>query len=180
MDWDKFFTSPAFASLITAIVTLIGILVSYRLSKRNLENEISSIKTQHSVERMQDLPARVALFIDEVRAGRIDDESMSHLLSDVYAYGSLAAIKILVSFQETNYGIALMHGQPDESQTYCVIAHLALLISQLKYDLSGEYVNPELYFRLKIRDYGQGNTSAKETLTNLVKNLDLDRRLIPC
>ena len=180
MNWDSFLSAPAFASLITASVTLVGIIVSYVLSKKNLENEVNSIKVQQSVERMRDLPARVASFIDEVRDGRIDIESMSRLLSDVYAYGSPDAIKILVSFQEVNYEISSNPGHSDVEQSYRVIGHLALLISQLKYDLSGQYVNPELDYKLKITDYGKSGGTADGVLAELVKKLSLDEKLISC
>lgn len=180
MGWDSFFSAPVLASLITALVTLIGIIVSYILSKKNLENEVKSIKTQHSVERMQDLPARVAHFMDEARSGQIDVEGMSRLLSDVYAYGSPDAIKILVSFQETNYAISANAAVSNVEQSYRVMGHLSLLISQLKYDLSGQYVNPELYFKLKISDYGKTNLSAKNVLTQLVEELELNEKLISC
>lgn len=148
--------------------------------QKNLENEVNSIKIQQSVERMRDLPSRVASFMDEVRSGRVDVESMSKLLSDVYSYGSPDAIKILVSFQETNYKISTNPDHSDVKQSYRVIGHLALLISQLKYDLSGQYVNPELYFKLKISDYGKNGVRASGVLAELVKELDLDEKLISC
>lgn len=178
MNWDSVLGAPVFASLITALVTLVGIIVSYVLSKKNLENEINSIKTQQSVERMRDLPARVAGFLDEVRSGLIDETGMSRLLSDIYAYGSPDAIKILVSFQETNYKIGSNRNQSSISESFRVMGYLTLLISQLKYDLSGQYVDPELYFKLKISDYGKNGITARGILADLVKELELDEKFI--
>lgn len=179
MDWSSIVSAPVVASLISALVTLTGIIVSYRLSKKNVENEVNSIKTQHSIDRMQDLPARVAGFMDEVRGGRIDVNGMSRLLSDVYAYGSSDAIKILVSFQEANYAASANTMQASIKQSYRIIGHLSLLVSQLKYDLSGYYIDPEQYFKLKISDYGKNGISAKEVLMEIVEELNLDKNFIP-
>jgi hypothetical protein len=129
---------------------------------------------------MRDLPARVAHFMDEVRSGQFDVENMGRLLNDVYAYGSPDAIKILVSFQKTNYEIGSNSNASDIEQSYRVLGHLALLISQLKYDLSGQYVDPEFYFKLKLSDYGKNGVSARSILTDLVEELGLDKRLISC
>ena len=117
--------------------------------------------------------------MDEVRGGRIDVNGMSRLLSDVYAYGSSDAIKILVSFQEANYAASANTMQASIKQSYRIIGHLSLLVSQLKYDLSGYYIDPEQYFKLKISDYGKNGISAKEVLMEIVEELNLDKNFIP-
>ena len=58
------------------------------------------------------------------------------------------------------------------------MGYLTLLISQLKYDLSGQYVDPELYFKLKISDYGKNGITARGILADLVKELELDEKFI--
>lgn len=160
------------ASSITAVVTLLAVFVSYFLSKKNLQQEIAKLKEQQALSKMQDLPVRAASLLDDINSG-MSEKEMKRFLTDVYAYGSPEAIRILVKFQENNYAAANGNQKTDP---WFIMSLLSLLICQLKYDLTGRITSPESWFRLKITDYNPKVILAKETLNKLVEDLNLDAR----
>lgn len=115
---------------------------------------------------------RSKILLDDIRDG-MSEEEMKRFLTDVYAYGSPEAIRILVKFQENNYAAA---NENQKADPWFTMSLLSLLICQLKYDLTGRITSPESWFRLKLADYNPNANLTKETLNKLVKDLDLDAR----
>ena len=72
--------------------------------------------------------------------------------------------------QRINYRNADNADAPIEEK-YRVMTLLSLLISQIKYDLTGEVINPEFWFIMKIKDYYSSNIN--KTICQLI-NQDVD------
>ncbi|MCI8366266.1 MAG: hypothetical protein HFJ66_01500 [Eggerthellaceae bacterium] len=160
---------------ITSAVTLIGIAVSYWLSKKNLKEETARMYEQQSLAKINDLPFRVAGLIDDIESGKLDPDSMKQLLSTIYAYGSPDAIKIIVAFQENNF----RHVTPENpADPFYTISLISVLITQLKFDLTGRIVNPECWFRLRINDYDPRESPIPCHIENIVSKLEPDQRFI--
>lgn len=162
------------ASCITAVVTILAVFVSYFLSKKNLQQEVTKLKEQQTLSKMQDLPARAASLLDDISGG-MSESDMKKFISDSYAFGSPEAIRILVKFQETNYSTS-RNTSDQSTNPWLIMSLLALLICQLKYDLTGKITPPESWFRLKITDYNSSIIPAKEIVGRLVDELNLDSR----
>lgn len=135
-------------SIVASCVTLAGIVVSYILSKKNLEGELKRLREQEALAKSHDFPQRAASLMDDIERGMSPDE-LKKLLTDIYAYGSPEAIRVIVEFQETNYREA----RSGDVDPMYLLSLVAVLISQLKYDLTGRTVEPESWFRLRITDY---------------------------
>lgn len=162
------------ASGITSFVTLVGIAVSYMLSRRNLREEVHRLQEQQTLAKTNDFPSRAASLLDDLSSG-MNEVEMRRFLSDIYAYGSPEAIRILVAFQENNYEVAA--GKVNQDPWYTMTL-LSLLITQLKYDLTGRIVDPEYWFRIKLTDYDPEKHPAREKISSLVGQLGLDSRFV--
>lgn len=155
-------------SVIASCVTLAGIVVSYVLSKKNLEGELRRLREQEALTKSHDFPRCAASLMDDVEAGMSPDE-LKKLLTDIYAYGSPEAIRIIVEFQETNYRMA----RSENIDPLYLISLVAVLISQLKYDLTGRTVDPENWLRLRITDYNPSRSPIPGYIKEISKNLGI-------
>ena len=54
----------------------------------------------------------------------------------------------------------------------------ALLITQLKYEISDEIISPESWYKLKINDYETERESFVGKLNETIKKLDLNKKFL--
>lgn len=92
------------------------------------------------------------------------------MLSKVLSYGSKEAIKIAVKMQQLSYDAE----NKATEERYPIIAAYALLITQLKYDLTSEVISPESWFEMRMKDYNTVQTSMKNALNKLIDELKLN------
>lgn len=144
----------------TIVTTLIGFIVTYLLTKRNLKGEISKTKTAIGLEKMEDVPFLLLNMLDQMKNGTMRTQDYSALLHKIYAYGTADAIKIAVTMQHINYESNDMKDNTSIDR-FRSLTLLSLLISQLKFDLTGEIVNPENWFVMKISDYTNSELEKK-------------------
>ena len=57
------------------------------------------------------------------------------------------------------------------------MSYYVLLATQIKYDVTGVYVNPELWFKMRIKDFQKSKNEIIEANNTLVKELGLDDKL---
>lgn len=155
----------------TIMTTLIGFIVTYLLTRRNLKGEISKTKTTIGLEKMEDIPFLLLNMLDQMKDGTMKPQDYAALLHRIYAYGTADAIKIAVTMQHMNY--ELNDTSIDNSiDKFRLLTLLSLLISQIKFDLTGEIVNPENWFVMKINDYT--NSELEKKVPSLI-NKDVSR-----
>lgn len=51
------------------------------------------------------------------------------------------------------------------------------MAAQIKFDVTGIYVNPEVWFRMRLTDYEKNRDEIKKANNQLVKELDLSYKL---
>ena len=61
---------------------------------------------------------------------------------------------------------------PNEER-FSILAAYALLITQLKYDLTSQVISPESWFQLRMTDYPKLQPKMKEDINNIVYELGL-------
>ena len=61
---------------------------------------------------------------------------------------------------------------------YRVMSYYVLLATQIKYDVTGIYVNPESWFRMKVTDFEESKEKVIEASNNLVTELKLNKRFM--
>ena len=101
---------------------------------------------------------------------------MKEIFNRVYAYGSDKAISILASMQKLNY--STIGVETDLTTKYRIIAHYVLLATQIKYDITGEVINPQMWYEINITDFETMRKVIIAENNKIVKELKLNSGLI--
>ena len=98
---------------------------------------------------------------------------MTKLYNTIYAYGSANAIKIVSSMQKINYSLG-----PDSTneEKWIIMAHMILLASQVKKDVTNITINPQKWFEMKITDYEENREIFDPLINKVVEKLELDQK----
>lgn len=192
---------PAVLSLIGFVVTYLGLRKSFKDEIRKQKSNIALDKmstvpfetldwyeTMMSPVRLKKQIKAIECKAQQTKADKIEIQRISRQISDaedsfsdemiklyntIYAYGSVEAIKIVSSMQRMNYRIKV--DAPVEER--CIImAHMILLASQVKKDVTNITVNPKQWFEMKITDYDEKRESFDPFVNKVVDELGLDEK----
>lgn len=165
--WDYFFM------IVPSLVTIIGFVVNYRITKQNIFNEISKKKASIHLDKLADVPEQIMRLVNNI--GNVDIEAFNSLAYKVFSYGSLDSIKILSSMQQHNYINA--GKKVDKHSRFKLMGYFILLACQIKYDITNIKVSPSYWYRLKLTDY-ETNLEVKRIIINatneIIDELDLN------
>jgi len=148
---EKSTTIDILTIIVPALVTIVGLLLNYFFTNRNIKNEISKKKLDISLEYLSEAPYKSLELFEKMREKGKEAEYLklfTELSNTVFAYGSEDAIKILGAFQQNNY--AMNNGNGDKQKA---ISYFILLTCQIKYDLTGIEISPDSWYKIKITDY---------------------------
>ncbi len=173
------FLQKHFDTILTVSITILGFIITYFMTKRNFKDEIRKEKINMATQTIYALPFDICELMDKLIKNKLCNprefvEQYGALLSKVLSYGSKETIKIAVKMQQLSYEAA---NKPAEDK-YVILAAYALLITQLKYDLTSEVISPESYFMLRMKDYENIKDSLKKAINSLVDELNLNRKFI--
>lgn len=99
-------------------------------------------------------------------------DKMTKLYNTIYAYGSIEAIRIVSSMQKANYKL---NADSTNVEKQIIMAHMILLASQVKKDVTNITVNPRKWFEMKITDYESTKESFDPIINKVVEELELDK-----
>lgn len=142
------------STTITSIITIIGLIVTYNMNKRNYKEELKNNKTTLNIEKLQSIILDVSNLLND--PNNISPKTYQLLVSNILSYGSLDAIRILTYLQTSLYNNQNINQSPSEknsNQTILTITAYCLLITQIKYDLTGEILPPLSYAKIKLTDF---------------------------
>lgn len=165
------FFSKHFDAVITSIITILGFIITYLLTKQSVKDEIRKDKINRATGAIQELPFEMSQIMDKMKSGRFTAQDHSTMISKVFAYGSKDAVKIAIKMQRLSYTLS---SDPKDIDKIQLMAAIALLITQLKYDLTSEIISPESWFLLKITDYEKMRPQIKECINSLIFELELN------
>ena len=94
----------------------------------------------------------------------------SIIMNTTYSYGSEKAIKLISMMQSENY---YLEANSSRGDTYRIMAFYILLATQIKYDVTEIAISPELWYRMKLKDYESQKEKIIEANNKIVKELDL-------
>lgn len=160
--------------VLNALFTLIGFVVTIYTFKRSLKNEL--IKTQNSItlDQVRDLPYEILDNFDKLNDNFYNEEQQlkdfSAVMKKIYAYGSKDSICIISKMQEENYQQLYI-----ESNKLRPMCFYILLVTQIKFDVTGDAVSPELWYKMKINDYHKNKTNIKVANNEIVNELHLNK-----
>ncbi len=159
---------------ITAIITVVGFIVTYFLNKRNFKEEVNRQKVNIHLDKIADLPFKIQSLLDTILEKKGNAPTLlplfRELMQSIFAYGTKEAISLVTNLQELNYLVA---SNPESMDKQKVIAYYILLLCQVKYDLTGIEINPEYWYRMRLTDYAKTKSSLNGATNEIVKKLDL-------
>ena len=127
-----------------------------------------------NAEAIKELPYEVCQLMDRMMGKGtqkpISPEEYSEMLSRILAYGSKNAVSIAIHLQQLAY---TLEQNSNPQKHWEMLATYALLISQVKYDLTSEAISPENWFKLRLKDYDDHRNDIVNIINRLVKDLEL-------
>ena len=162
-------------AVLTSIVSVVGFILTNKNMSKNLKNELKKEKTSIHIQKMSEMPYAILRLMDTIeKESPISEKTLDEfkkIMNTVCAYGSRDAIKIASTMQSENY-------QLDVTKTenrYRILAFYPLLVTQIKYDVTNIVNSPELWFRLKIKDYQDLRDIMVKENNKIVDELDLNK-----
>lgn len=168
---------------IPAVISVTGFIITIFTLKKNFQNELVKQKSSIQLEKMAVMPYEILVLMqDMIDAGKEKGKSttqnklkekMDWIFSTIYAYGSSSAIHILATMQSENYRNS---AAPEKADKYRIMAFYVLLTVQIRFDITGEIVSPEEWFKLKLTDFQTNREVFKIANNRLVDELKLDKQ----
>lgn len=162
------------SSVITLIITMLTIYFTNRTTRIQIKSEIENYQKTQQIKSNENLLKDVVMML---RLKDLNDqeqkELMKRIVNGITIFGTQKSISIFSAFQQFNY-----KEQKTEEDMYKPMAYAVLLISQIKYDTTGDVVSPLEFLKITINDY-ETNKNLKECLIPeikaIVKKLDLNK-----
>ena len=145
----------------------------YELDDRKHQEELEKEKTSIHIEKMSSIPYEILKLMDNImQTGGKGDflNDFTSLMDTIYAYGSKEAIKIAATMQKENYTLR----NTVSFNKYRAISMYILLATQIKNDVTGIRVSPELWLEMKITDYANNKDEFKKANNDIVRELKLE------
>ena len=158
-------------------VTILGFLITYKLTTKTFGNEIRKSKIDQNIEVIHSLPLELCNLMSKIQKSqgqkiKVSADEYEKLMTKIFAYGSKEAVALAVEIQQTFYRVA----KTNEDCGQYLLVLFALLITQLKYEISDEIISPESWFKLKINDYDNVRESIIKEINVVIKNLGLNEK----
>lgn len=167
---------------VPAIISVVGFVVTIFTLKKNFQNELMKQKASVQLDKMAEMPYEVLDLMDKMinsgktamseEAQKSLTQKMNQIFSSIYAYGSSKAIHILAAMQSENYKNAI---NSQTKNVYRVMAFYILLTAQIRFDITGEIVSPEEWFKIRMNDFDQNRGQIAIANNCLVGELGLSK-----
>lgn len=162
---------------ITAIITIIGFIISYFLLIKSFKQELAKQKIDIYLNELTDIPYQILQLLDFVVSNSKNQEELVGDLrkfsNKILAYGTDEAVRVSAKMFSISYRSSKNPKEKKNNEDIMVI--YVLLFCQLKYDLTGIKISPEQYYISKLTDYKpENNRKIKDANNSLVKALNID------
>lgn len=167
-------------ALVTGIISIIGFVVTNVSMRKSFQNELLKQRDSISLEKMSTKPFEVLDFMDRMIKGKnwrdeeTEKDSFNKMMNEIYSYGSEKAIALVALMQKENYDA---NRDESEIEIFRVMSLYVLLATQIKFDVTGKYVNPEFWFRMRLMDFEKNRCDIREANNKLVEELSLSEKL---
>ncbi len=169
--WWEIWLSP--------IVTIVGLGVTWYLTTKTIKKEVEHKKVNIVLDKLVDVPSELLHLFDSMGKKTKDKdpkdftEDFVKLMVKIFTYGKEDAIKIAASMQEYIY----LNNGKKEFNPHRLMAYYIVLTCQIKYDLTGIEINPEYWYKIKLKDYEIMKPGLKDATNMIVKDLNLSNFL---
>lgn len=168
-------------AIVTGIISIIGFIVTNLSMRKNFKNELIQQRDSLALEKMATMPFRVLDLMDRMTKAKKNGwdaknelKNFQDIMNEIYSYGSVEAISLVALMQKENYAA---NGNPDKMNYFRVMSSYVLLATQIKFDVTGTYVNPELWFRMRLTDFAENRENIKKENNKLVDELNLNCKM---
>lgn len=168
-------------AIVTGIISIIGFIVTNLSMRKSFKNELIQQRDNLALEKMATMPFRVLDLMDRmIKSSRNgwnqnkELENFQNIMNEIYSYGSVEAISLMALMQKENYAAG---GNPDKMNKFRAMSSYVLLATQIKFDVTGTYVNPELWFRMRLTDFEENREDIKKENNKLVDEFNLNCKM---
>ena len=161
-------------AVVSCIISIIGFIVTNNSMKKNFRNELLRQRDTITLEKMATMPFEILTFLDKsLKPQEAEDQlnQFNKILNTIYSYGSADAIKIAALMQHENYTALDTH----ECNSYRTTAIYVLLATQIKYDITGIAISPDLWFQMRVREYTTSCDELRAATNQLIDELKLNQ-----
>lgn len=174
---DYTWITNIFTSIATIVVTMLTIYFTNKTTRTQIKAEIDNYKQTQLIDSNKVILEYAAKIIrlNDIKNKSESEKLIRNLIINVMAYGSKESIAILADFQQFNYMPSELKKGED---IYKTIAYPALLISQIKYETTGEIINPIDIIKININDIGKENIKENViiNINKIVDDLNLNKK----
>lgn len=154
--------------IISSLITIVGFLVTYFLNRKNFIDELNKFKSNKSIELMQDVPHNLVQLLDLLKTNPSEAVQLqNNTLLTICAYGSKDAAIIAEQLMQNTYS--------GFKNPIDAIAYIALLISQVKFDITGYVVLPTSWLKIKIKDYSKSSENIIDSINKIIDDNKLNK-----
>lgn len=139
-------------SVLTSIITIIGFIVTDKINKRTSKEDLNNKKQTLNIEKLQKIIIDLCWLLENASKTSISTEKYKSLMYNILSYGSTDAIKIITNLQTTLYKNEKNQVTENDSIIF-ILTSYSLLVTQIKYDLTGEIIPPLSYAKLKFKAF---------------------------
>lgn len=167
-------------ALVTGIISIIGFIITNLSMRKNFRNELIKQRDSIALEKMATMPFEVLDLMGRMmkaKYGRNEAEELDNfrkMMNEIYSYGSEKAISLFALMQKENFAA---NGDSSKMDKFRLMSLYVLLATQIKFDVTGTYVNPELWFRMRLTDYEENKIEIKKANNKLVNELNLSDKM---
>ena len=165
--------------IVPGVISIVGYIITTISVNSSFKNELAKQKSNIHIDKMSTMPYEILRLMDKIQHNEYNEkksqESISVLMNTIYSYGSKSAINLISSMQKENYQNL---GTPDNAIGLRIMAFYALLATQIKYDVTGITVSPELWYQMKLTDYGSNKEQIMIENNKIVIEFNLNKDFI--
>ena len=166
-----------FKDNIGQIFTIFGFLATFFITKYSCKKEIDKLRKAKMMEKIEDIPMDILNLMYGFEKNQSDAfikqsvNELAKIMHKIIAYCGKDSVKIASYIQEISYNKSF--------KNYELLCSYSILVSQLKFDLTGEYVSPEFYFKIKYKDYKVSmEQQIKKDINKIIKKLNISKKFL--
>lgn len=167
-------------AVVSGIISIIGFIITNLSMRNSFKNELIKQRDSIALEKMATMPFEVLDLMERMMKAKNgwneteELDNFKNMMNEIYSYGSEKAISLVALMQKENYAA---NGDAGKMDKFRIMSSYVLLATQIKFDVTGTYVNPELWFKMRLTDYEKNKIEIKEANNNLVNELNLSDKM---
>lgn len=166
-------TVDLYSIIIPSVITIVGFIINIYITKTSIKKEI--LKSQKDLMIKKNIEV-MEFFINIIvlkDSKDADINSFRNIINLIYSYGSNDLIRLFGEYQQFNYS-----ENKGTNEFVKMFAFYTLILSQIKYDLTGEVVKPDSILKIRLKDfYSNEKLNGFNTEINLiVEKMHLNRK----